>query len=150
MRKMQRGRDRARAQSRQLAAADYETLAEFRHLLRRFLAFSETAARRAGLAPQQHQALLAIKGARPGERMTVGALAERLGVRHHSAVGLIDRLATRGLVRRHADRADRRQVRLGLTPRAEALLARLSVAHRDELRRLSPLLRDLLTRISRR
>ncbi len=159
MRKMQRGRDRPQSgrhragrqgASRQLAAADYATLSEFRHVLRQFAAFSKDAALRAGLTAQQHQALLAIKGFPAAQPVTVGALAERLDVRHHSAVGLVDRLAARGLVRRHAGGTDRRQVRLGLTPRAEALLARLSVAHRDELRRLAPLLRDLLRRISRR
>jgi DNA-binding MarR family transcriptional regulator len=144
MRKMQRGRDRTRP----LSAADYATLSEFRHVLRQFAAFSKDAAVRAGLTAQQHQALLAIKGFPAATPATVGALAERLDVRHHSAVGLVDRLAARGLVRRHAGGSDRRQVRLGLTPRADALLARLSMAHRDELRRLAPLLRDLLRRIS--
>ena len=140
--------DRVKTRRWPLAKADYETLAEFRYLLRRFLAFSEEAALGSGVTPQQHQALLAIKGFRGRERITVGEFAERLGVRHHSAVGLVDRLAARGLVQRQADRADRRQVRLGLTRRAEALLARLSVAHRDELRRLSPLLRAVLRRLS--
>jgi DNA-binding MarR family transcriptional regulator len=147
--KMRQGRDRGRPQSAKLlAAGDYATLSDFRHVLRQFAAFSKDAALRAGLTTQQHQALLAIKGFPDRQPVTVGALAERLDVRHHSAVGLVDRLAARGLVRRHAGRADRRQVRLGLTPRAEALLARLSVAHRDELRRLAPLLRDLLKRLS--
>jgi DNA-binding MarR family transcriptional regulator len=139
---------KTRRRRQALSKADYATLAEFRYLLRGFLSFSEDAAPGSGLTAQQHQALLAIKGFRGRERITVGELAERLGLRHHSAVGLVDRLAARGLVRREADRADRRQVWIGLTPRAEALLARLSVAHRDELRRVAPLLRALLRRLS--
>lgn len=127
-----------------LAAEDYRTLAQFRYLLRQFAAFSEDAALEAGLTPQQHQALLAIKGFPGRRRVTVGELAERLNIRPHSAVGLVDRLAARGLVRRRPDRADRRQVWIELTRRAEAQLTRLSLAHRDELRRLAPLLRDVL------
>lgn len=133
-----------------LSTADYRTLAQFRYLLRRFAAFSEEAAVGAGLTAQQHQALLAIKGFPGRDRATVGELAERLGLRHHSAVGLVDRLAARGLVRREVDPADRRQVLIRLTRRAEALLARLSLAHREELRRLAPLLRMLLDQLGGR
>lgn len=133
-----------------LAAPDYGTLAQFRYLLRQFAAFSERAAVAAGLTAQQHQALLAIKGFPGRDRVTMGDLAERLGVRHHSAVGLVDRLVARGLVRRQVDPADRRQVRIRLTRRAEAVLARLSLAHRDELRRLAPLLRTLLDQLGER
>ncbi|HXD45079.1 MAG TPA: MarR family transcriptional regulator [Pseudolabrys sp.] len=129
---------------RPLTDADYEKLAEFRYLLRHFLIFSEDAAEEAGLTAQQHQALLAIKGFGGDKPMTTGNLAERLGVRHHSAVGLIDRLLTKSLVRRRPGIEDRRQVLLTLTPKAEALLAGLSAAHRDELRRLAPLLQTLL------
>ncbi|HUZ75173.1 MAG TPA: MarR family transcriptional regulator [Stellaceae bacterium] len=127
-----------------LTKADYERLAELRYLLRRFLIFSEDAAAAAGLTAQQHQALLAIKGFAGRGTVTTGALAERLGIRHHSAVGLIDRLGAKGLIRRRTGAEDRRQVFLELTPRAESLLARLSMAHRNELERLAPLLRTLL------
>ena len=137
-----------RRRAEPLAAADYRTLAQFRYLLRQFLAFSEDAALRSGLTPQQHQALLAIKGFPGRDRVMVGELAARLGIRHHSAVGLVDRLAARALVRRRVDPADRRQVRIELTQRAEKRLARLSLAHRDELRRLSPLLRAVLKQLS--
>ncbi len=130
-----------------LSKADYELLAEIRYLLRRFSAFSEEAARRAGLTPHHHQALLAIKGFPGKESLTVGELAERLGVRHHSVVGLIDRLASRDLVQRRASLSDRRQVLIELTPQAEALLLDLSLAHRDELRRLAPLLGPLLEQL---
>jgi DNA-binding MarR family transcriptional regulator len=130
--------------SADLRPADYERLAEFRYLLRRFLVFSEDAAEQADLTAQQHQALLAIKGHRGPEPLSTGALAERLAIRPHSAVGLIDRLAAKGLVRRKAASSDRRRVLVELTSAAEALLQGLSLAHRDELRRLAPLLRDLL------
>ncbi len=130
-----------------LSKADYELLAEIRYVLRRFAAFSEAAARGAALTPHHHQALLAIKGYPGKERLTVGELAERLGVRHHSVVGLIDRLASKGLVRRSAGLEDRRQVLIELTPRAEALLRDLSLVHRDELKRLAPLLGPLLERL---
>jgi len=119
---------------------EYHALAEFRHRIRRFLKFSEQAARAAGLAPRQHQLLLAVKGARAGEAPTVGVLAERLGVRHHSAVGLVDRLAARRLVRRRRDGRDRRQVHVELTPPGEELLRRLSLHHRTELRTEGPAL----------
>ncbi|HTT56879.1 MAG TPA: MarR family winged helix-turn-helix transcriptional regulator [Opitutaceae bacterium] len=131
-----------------LTRNEYETLAAFRHALRRFLAFSARAARTAGLSPQQHQALLAVKGA--GGRPTVGALAAQLQRRHHSVVGLVDRLARRGLARRERSAADRRLVRVVLTARGERLLAGLSAAHRDELRRVGPGLRTLLARLGRR
>lgn len=127
-----------------LAPADYERLAEFRYLLRRFLVFSEDAAEAAGLTAQQHQALLAIKGHPGAKPFTTGTLAERLAIRPHSAVGLIDRLAAKGLIRRKAASSDRRQVLIELTAKAETLLRVLTVAHRDELTRLAPLLRSLL------
>ena len=135
---------KALARKPALLLADYERLAEFRYLLRRFLIFSESAAVAAGLTAQQHQALLAIKGAGSREDLTTGALAERLGIRHHSAVGLVDRLETKGLVRRKPGSRDRRQVLLSLTRKAERELARLSLAHRNELQRLAPTLRMLL------
>jgi DNA-binding MarR family transcriptional regulator len=127
-----------------ITKADYERLAEFRYLLRCFLIFSENAAAEAGLTAQQHQALLAIKGFSGRDYVSTGELAERLGIRHHSAVGLVDRLSAKGLIHRQTGSDDRRQVFIELSPRAEALLARLSVAHRDELERLAPLLRILL------
>jgi DNA-binding MarR family transcriptional regulator len=117
--------------------------------MRRFAAFSEAEARSAGLTPQQHQALLAIRGFPGSGRATIGELAERLSLRPHSTVGLVDRLVSKGLLRRHVDRADRRRVRLGLTRRSQSLLAGLSLAHRDEVRRLAPLLRALLERLAR-
>ncbi|HVS51964.1 MAG TPA: MarR family transcriptional regulator [Opitutaceae bacterium] len=138
------------ASRRQLTPAHYETLAAFRHALRRFLHFSQEAATRAGIPPQQHQALLALKGFSPAGRLSVGALAERLHLRHHSTVGLVDRLARRGWVRRSPAREDRRRVEVQLTARGEALIARLSAAHLAELRTLGPELRRLLEFVERR
>lgn len=135
----------SRKASGSLPASDYRLLAEFRFLLRKFLAFSEEAARGAGLAPQQHQALLAIKG--HNGPMTIGDLAERLAIRHHSAVGLVDRLVDARLVIRDDDLSDRRRVALALSRKAETVLAKLTAAHRDELRRLAPVLRTILMEI---
>ncbi len=127
-----------------LDPADYQRLAEFRYLLRQFLVFSEQAAEAAGLTAQQHQALLALKGHRGPAPLGIGALAKRLAIRPHSAVGLIDRLAAKDLVRRSSPASDRRQVLIELTPHAEALLHRLTSAHRRELARIAPLLSELL------
>jgi DNA-binding MarR family transcriptional regulator len=126
---------------------DYERLADFRYALRRFLEFSQSAAKAAGLTPQQHQALLAIKGHRGTLGMTVGELAARLIVRHHSAVELIDRLVEAGLIVRQVDPEDGRRARLVLTGTAEALLESLSASHLEELRRAGPELERLLTAV---
>ena len=126
---------------------DYAALAEFRHALRAFQAFSEERALALGLTPQQHQALLAIR-AHEGQPVTVGYVAEQLIVKPHSATGLIDRLVTLGLVERQASPTDRRQALLVLTPSARAVLAQLSATHRDEVRRLRPLLTALLNRFA--
>lgn len=131
----------------ELAPHDYEILAEFRYLLMRFAAFSEQAAHAAGLAPRQHQALLAIKGYPGGAAVTIGDLAERLGIRHHSTVGLVDRLVSRGHLVRSRDPHDRRRTLLSLTASGEQALAGLSAAHRRELRRVAPLLKSLLGRL---
>ncbi|WP_171903300.1 helix-turn-helix domain-containing protein [Mesorhizobium sp. SEMIA 3007] len=124
--------------------ADYQRLSEFRYLIRRFLEFSQLQAEDAGLTPRQHQALLAIKGYPGGGPVTVGDLAERLRIRHHSAVELINRLSDAGLVVRDQDKDDHRRVLLRLTERADDCLAELSAAHLDELSRIEPMLRRLL------
>jgi DNA-binding MarR family transcriptional regulator len=124
--------------------ADYQRLSEFRYLIRRFLEFSQLQAEDAGLTPRQHQALLAIKGYPGGGSVTVGDLAERLRIRHHSAVELINRLSDAGLVVRDQDKDDHRRVLLRLTERADDCLAELSAAHLDELSRIEPMLRRLL------
>ncbi len=122
----------------------YETLAEFRYALRKFLRFSEKAAHAAGLTPQQHQAMLAIKGFPGRDRVNVGELAERLQILHHSAVGLVDRLVAQKYVRRITDKSDRRQVNLTLTTQGEAVLEKLSAMHREQLRRIGPQINRLL------
>src|ERR1700729_3222309 len=132
------------AKSRQLIKAKYETLAEFRYILRQFVHFSENAAQAAGITPQQHQALLAIKGFPGRDRVTVGELAERLQLRHHSAVGLVDRLAKEKLVWRPPSAKDRRQVFIQLTHQGEKVLGKLSSAHARQLRRMGPGLNRLL------
>ena len=133
--------------TRSVTQADYENLAAFRYALRQFLHFSETAAEAVGLTPQQHQALLAIKGFPGKAQVTIGELAERLQIRHHSAVGLVDRLVTQKLVTRAAAQVDRRQVCVALTARGEQVLESLSVAHREELRRIGPNLKELLAQL---
>jgi len=126
------------------AAKDYERLARWRHLLRRFLVFSETEALRGGLTARQHQALLAIKGFGQRTALTTGDLADYLVIRPHSAVGLVDRLVRKGLVRRRTASEDRRRVLLELTARAELIIGRLASSHREELAALAPLLQRLL------
>ena len=130
-----------------LSKAEYELLAAFRYALRQFLRFSEESARAMRIEPQQHQALLAIKGFPGRDKVTIGELAERLQIRHHSAVGLAGRLATNGLAAREQDPSDRRQVYLTLTPHGEALLEQLAATHKEELRRLRPELHALLARL---
>ena len=130
-----------------IAKAEYETLAALRYALRRFLRFSEEAAHAAGLTPQQHQALLAIKGFPGRDYITISELAERLQLRHHSTVGLVDRLVASRLAARTRDPTDRRQVRLALTARGETLLEKLSSAHKEQLRRMSPQIELLLERL---
>jgi DNA-binding MarR family transcriptional regulator len=118
----------------------YRALADFRYHLRRFLHSSEEAAREAGLEPQQHQLLLAIKGLPADDLATITRLAERLQLRHHSVVGLVDRLAAAGLVHRRRDGMDQRRVLIELTAAGEAILERLSRFHERELRLLAPAL----------
>lgn len=128
---------------------DYQALASFRHALRKFLHFSQEAAVAAGLTPQQHQALLGIK-ASVNECLTVGELAERLQLRHHSAVGLVNRLVSQRLLKRRRSTTDRRKVQLVLTSTGERLLRKLSTAHGEELRRIGPQLKVLLERFNDR
>ena len=127
-----------------ITRAQYQTLAEFRYALRRFLHFSEAAAEGVGITPQQHQAMLAIKGFPGRDRVTIGELAERLQVRHHSAVGLADRLVAEDYIRRVTDPKDRRLVHLALTTRGEGVLEKLSAVHREQLRRIGPQINRLL------
>lgn len=131
-----------------VSQAEYETLAAFRYALRQFLHFSEQAVKSVGLTPQQHQALLAIKGFPDRDRVTIGELAERLKLKQHSVVGLINRLSAQKLVTRSVGTADRRQVYVVVTRRGTAVLEKLSEAHRAELRRLGPEIKHLLEQLS--
>ena len=136
----------ADAMSEPLTDADFAALSGFRHALRRFLQFSGDAAVAAGLTPQQHQALLAIR-ASDAQEMLVGALAERLLLRPHSATELVNRMEKLDLVRRVVGQTDRRQVTIRLTAKGDQLLNGLTAAHRAELRRLRPMLTELIGKL---
>ena len=128
----------------QLTSEDYANLLAFRTSLRRFLHWSETQARSAGLTPAQHQLLLAIKGHCGEQGPTIGELAGYLMLRHHSAGELVDRAEAAGLVERWGDVDDGRVTRVRLTAEGEARLSRLSQAHLDELQSLAPVLDKLV------
>lgn len=109
------------------------------------MVFSEAEAHEQGLSPQQHQALLAIKGSE-SQVLTVGELADKLCIKHHSTVELISRLVRMNMVARAVDPEDGRRVRVTLTSLAEAKLLALSAVHLEQLRRIGPLLIKLLDR----
>lgn len=132
-----------------LSKQQYETLASFRFALRQFLRFSEDAAIGAGCMPQQYQALLAIKGFPARDHVTVRELADRLHIKHHSAVGLIDRLVAEKFVTRGSSAEDGRQVHVRLTARGERVLEKLASAHREQLRRIGPEISQLLQRLGK-
>jgi DNA-binding MarR family transcriptional regulator len=125
---------------------DYQSLAELRHQIRRFLHFSEQAARSVGLEPRQHQLMLALKGLPKGVRPRITELAERLQIQHHSAVELANRLVAGGYIKRSPGGEDRREVWLSLTAKGERVLKTLSLHHRNELRAQGP---ELLTALRR-
>lgn len=126
--------------SASIRPADYEALAEIRYRIRRFLVFSEESARAEGLEPQQHQLLLAVRGLPEGVAPTIGRLAERLQIQHHSAVELVNRSCEKGLVEKRTGERDRREVLVAITARGKRLLEKLVVAHRKELRAAAPAL----------
>jgi DNA-binding MarR family transcriptional regulator len=123
------------------------TLADFRYELRRFLHFSECAALEVGLQPQQHQLLLQVVGAPGGTAVTIAYAAERLGLKHNSAVELVDRSVREGLLTRKADADDKRRAILHITHRGRQLLGRLSDDHARELNELGPRLERALRQI---
>ncbi|MDR0532581.1 MAG: MarR family transcriptional regulator [Verrucomicrobiales bacterium] len=127
-----------------LQKKDYELLAEFRYALRRFLRFSEQAAKKYNLAPQQYQALLAIEGFKGRNHVTVGELAEQLQVAHHTAVELVQRLEKIQLVRRQNLPGDQRKVWISLTNKGMELLEKLYLIHRREIRSVGPQISKLL------
>lgn len=126
------------ARTRTVQDEDYRRLLEFRTGLRRFVRWSEEQARSVGLSPAQHQLMLAVRGHPDDRGPTIGDVADYLLLRHHSAVELVDRAETAGLVRRRPDRDDERIVRLRLTARGADKLRRLTAVTLEELARLSP------------
>jgi DNA-binding MarR family transcriptional regulator len=130
--------------------SDYQALAEFRYQIRRFVRSSEEAAREAGLEPQHHQLMLAIKGKPDGEGPRIAYLAERLQIQHHSAVELVDRLVKKGLITRTRGDEDRREVHVQLTPRGQRILSELTLHTRSELRSAAPMLAAALEKLTAR
>lgn len=137
----------ARPARRRAYRVDYETLADLRYHIRRFLRVREEAARTAGVEPQQYVLLLQVKGFEGRRPATIGALTERLQIRHHATVQLVDRLAERGMVRRRRSELDRRGVVVELTARGEAILRKLALNSLAELRSGGPTLAATLTRV---
>jgi DNA-binding MarR family transcriptional regulator len=135
------------AGTKNLSSREYRALAELRYQVRLFLAFREQTARAMGLEPQQYQVLLAIKGATSDVEVTVGLLAERMLVRPHTAVEMLDRLAKRGMVVRSRHKTDHRKMLIRLTAKGERALHALALASRDELQNSGPALVRALRRV---
>jgi DNA-binding MarR family transcriptional regulator len=134
---------------KKLTLSDYQALAEFRYQIRRFLHFSEQVVKQAGLERGQYQLMLAIKGMPAAVRPTIGELADRMQIRHHSAVELVNRLEAGGFAHRTRAQKDRREVLLALTAKGEKVLGELALHHHDELRLAGPELVTALRRIMR-
>ena len=134
---------------KKLSLSDYRALAEFRYQIRRFLHFSEHVVKEAGLERGQYQLMLAIKGIPAGIRPRIRELANRMEIRHHSTVELVNRLEAGGFVHRTRAKDDRREVLLALTAKGERVLAELALHHHDELRTAGPDLVTALRRIMR-
>jgi DNA-binding MarR family transcriptional regulator len=132
-----------------LTLQDYQSLAEFRHQIRRYLRFSEKVVRNAELEPRQYQLLLALKGLPPTVRPRIAELAEQLQIQHHSAVELVDRLENSGLVRRERGTNDRREVLVMLTGAGEKVIRELVIHHRMELSSRGPALLEALNGVLR-
>jgi len=131
--------------TKSMSTAEFRALAEFRYQIRHFLNGSEQAARAAGLEPQQYLFLLALRGLPAGRETTIRELAERMQLRHHSAVEMVNRMERAQLLRRERSQSDRRQVLLHLTPRGDKILSRLARQRIDELRTAAPALVRALT-----
>ena len=129
---------------------EYRALAELRYRIRHFLQEGDTAAREAGLEPQQYLMLLAIRGLPRGSEATIRTIADRMALKHHSAVELIDRLESRGFVHRSRSEGDRRQVRVSLLPRGEKLLEQVARKRIGELRASGAALADAITTLVKR
>jgi DNA-binding MarR family transcriptional regulator len=129
---------------------EYRALAELRYRIRHFLQEGDTAAREAGLEPQQYLMLLAIRGLPRGSEATIRTIADRMALKHHSAVGVIDRLESRGFVHRSRSESDRRQVRVSLLPRGAKLLERVARQRIGELRVSGVALADAISTLVKR
>ena len=139
--------DRAEKRFR-LTTHDYARLAQFRYVLRSFSRFSEATAEAVGLTSQHYQAMLILRAAADSRVVTINDLAHELLIKHNSAVGLVDRLGTEGLMERARSMDDRRKVELRLTGRGREVLAQLAAAHRSELQQLGTILTDFFSEIS--
>jgi DNA-binding MarR family transcriptional regulator len=136
--------------TRSLQAEDYDALACFRYAVRKFLSFSKRVlAEEAELTPEQYEALLALKAFSVSTGLTIRDLSERLQVKHHTVVGLLNKLADLGLIRREPGVVDRRQVFVRLTPEGERLLAQVAAIHREEIRVRSPEMIEALVRLQK-
>jgi DNA-binding MarR family transcriptional regulator len=132
-----------------LRAEDYDALGAFRYAIRKFLRFSKEALAAAKLTPEQYEALLAVKTSSNSKGITVGELSERLQVKHHTAVSLLDKLVARRLVKRRRASEDRRQVHLNLTSRGGSILTRMAALHRREIRHRSSEMIEVLRRLQK-
>ena len=137
------------AKTFEVSDSDYLTLAAFRTALRKFLRTSEEIAHGLGLTPQKHQAMLAVRGFPGDHPPTIGQLAAKLHVRHNSAVGLITRIEKEGYVKREKSKLDQRRIHVRLTPKGQAVLDKLTEAHRIELRHIGPEITRLLKELTR-
>ena len=138
-----------RAEKRfELATGDYAQLASFRFVLRSFLRFSEAAAADVGLTSQHYQAMLILRGWPEEQPVSINDLAQQLLIKHNSAVGLVDRLVDEGLVVRRPSTVDRRKVELRMSSRGRTVLAKLAAMHRQELRRIGPIMERFFSEIS--
>ena len=124
--------------------ADYRALAEFRYELRRYLALSDQAARFAGLHPGQYRFLLMLKGLPDGIEPTIGNLAGRLGLRHHSTVELVDRLEKRGFIYRERNERHRSFVFVRIAPKGESILRKIVASRKVDLKKAGPVLVEAL------
>lgn len=133
-----------------LVTRDYEQLALFRYALRTFLHFSEAVAAAEGkLTSQHYQAMLILRGWPEGQPVSISDLAQQLLIRHNSAVGLVDRLANEGLVVRKPSSVDLRKVELRLSSSGRQALSKLATMHRDELRRIGPIMKRFFSELTR-
>jgi DNA-binding MarR family transcriptional regulator len=130
--------DTAKSKARTLTERDFREQADFRYAMRRFSRFSELQARREGITPQQHLVLLLIRGHPSYPEVSIGEIAERMQIKHHSASLLIERTLQRGLVTRQTDEVDRRRALVSLTDEGQRILDRITLANRRELGAMDP------------